>query len=49
MNPFEQKNKIVITSYQFAAKHESELVKINWDLLVIDEAHNMRNVYRNPT
>ncbi len=49
MNPFEQKNKIVITSYQFAAKHESELVKINWDLLVIDEAHNMRNVYQNST
>jgi SNF2 family DNA or RNA helicase len=47
-NPFDQ-DKIVITSYQFAAKHESELVKIKRDVVVIDEAHNMRNVYRNPT
>jgi len=47
-NPFDQ-DKIIITSYQFAAKHESELIKIKRDVVVIDEAHNMRNVYRNPT
>ena len=48
-NPFDLKNKVIITSYHFAKKHEEELVKINWDVVVFDEAHIMRNVYRNPT
>jgi len=48
-NPFDQKNKIIITSYQFAAKHEEDLIKVNWDVAVFDEAHSMRNVYRNPS
>lgn len=47
-DPFNQ-NKIIITSYQFAAKHEAEIVKIAWNVVVIDEAHNLRNVYNNPT
>ncbi len=43
--PFEQ-NHIVICSYQFAARHADELMVIPWDLVVIDEAHRLRNVYR---
>ena len=43
--PFEQ-NNIVICSYQFAARHADELMVIPWDLVVIDEAHRLRNVYR---
>ena len=44
-NPFEQK-KIVICSYHFA-KNKAEYIKlIDWDLVVIDEAHRLRNVYR---
>jgi ERCC4-related helicase len=43
--PFEQ-NHIVICSYQFAARHADELIVIPWDLVVIDEAHRLRNVYR---
>ncbi len=43
--PFEQPN-IVICSYQFAARHAEELMIIPWDLVVIDEAHRLRNVYR---
>ena len=43
--PFEQKY-IVICSYQFAARHADELMVIPWDLVVIDEAHRLRNVYR---
>jgi ERCC4-related helicase len=43
--PFEQP-KIVICSYQFAARHADELMIIPWDLVVIDEAHRLRNVYR---
>lgn len=43
--PFEQSH-IVICSYQFAARHAEELMTIPWDLVVIDEAHRLRNVYR---
>lgn len=43
--PFEQK-KLVICSFQFAARNADELMVIPWDLVVIDEAHRLRNVYR---
>ena len=43
--PFEQAH-IVICSYQFAARHADELMVIPWSLVVIDEAHRLRNVYR---
>lgn len=46
LNPFEQRDKIVICSYQFARKQESYIKSINWDLIVIDEAHRLRNVYK---
>lgn len=45
-NPFEQNDKIVICSYQFARKQEVYIKNINWDLIVIDEAHRLRNVYK---
>lgn len=45
-NPFIN-NEIVICSYNFARAKQSYLKKINWDLVVIDEAHRMRNVYKN--
>lgn len=43
--PFIQ-DKVVICSYQFAAKRAEELRKIQWDLVVLDEAHRLRNVYK---
>jgi superfamily II DNA/RNA helicase len=43
--PFEQR-ALVICSFQFAARHAEELMVIRWDLVVIDEAHRLRNVYR---
>jgi ERCC4-related helicase len=43
--PFEQK-VLIICSLQFAARHAEELMVIPWDLVVIDEAHRLRNVYR---
>jgi superfamily II DNA or RNA helicase len=43
--PFEQKT-LIICSYQFAARHADELMMVPWDLVVIDEAHRLRNVYR---
>lgn len=45
-NPFEQKDKIVICSFQFARSKEYFLRGVKWDLAVIDEAHRLRNVYR---
>ncbi|GJL94401.1 MAG: helicase SNF2 [Hyphococcus sp.] len=43
--PFEQP-AIAICSFQFAARHADELMVTPWDLVVIDEAHRLRNVYR---
>ena len=43
--PLEQ-DKIVICSFQFAARHKDELIVLRWDMAVIDEAHRLRNVYR---
>ena len=44
-NPFESEN-IVVCSYQFAHKSEHYVRSIAWDLIVIDEAHRLRNVYK---
>jgi adenine-specific DNA-methyltransferase len=44
-NPFKS-NDIVICSYQFACRKADELKKIAWNLVVIDEAHRLRNVYK---
>ena len=38
--------QIVIMSYHFAAKLEDQLITIPWDLVVIDEAHKLRNAHR---
>ncbi len=45
-NPFLQSDKIVICSYQFARAKDSYIKNIAWDLVVIDEAHRLRNVYK---
>lgn len=44
-NPFRDK-KIIICSMHFAASRAEELKEIAWDLVVIDEAHKLRNAYR---
>lgn len=31
----------VIASYQSAAKHSTRLLSVNWDLIVVDEAHHL--------
>jgi len=38
---------VVITSYNFAAKRRDILNKISWDFMVFDEAHRLRNIYKN--
>jgi SNF2 family DNA or RNA helicase len=44
-HPFEGED-IIICSYQFARKKASEINQTRWDLVVIDEAHRLRNVYK---
>lgn len=45
-NPLNTEDAIVICSYQFC-KSKAEFIKgINWDLVVLDEAHRLRNVYK---
>jgi adenine-specific DNA-methyltransferase len=43
--PFEVP-EIVICSYQFAKSKASDVHAVQWDLVVIDEAHRLRNVYK---
>ncbi|MCQ2315528.1 MAG: SNF2-related protein [Bacteroidales bacterium] len=44
-NPF-QRPRVIICSYNFAAKHKGDIVVHGFDLAVVDEAHKLRNVYR---
>ncbi|MDO6435588.1 SNF2-related protein [Flavitalea sp. BT771] len=44
-NPFTQ-SAITICSYQFARAKETFIQQIDWDLVVVDEAHRLRNVYK---
>jgi SNF2 family DNA or RNA helicase len=45
VNPFDQK-AIVLCSYQFVRSKEGYVRSTEWDLVVIDEAHRLRNVYK---
>lgn len=45
LNPFDQP-AVVICSYQFAKSKEPYVRQTAWDLVVIDEAHRLRNVYK---
>ncbi|GAD15039.1 helicase domain protein [Geobacillus kaustophilus GBlys] len=45
-NPFLQQDQIVITSYPYARNKADMIRKVNWNLIVFDEAHRMRNVYK---
>lgn len=47
-NPFDQPT-IVITSYEFATKNDIDLAKLKRDVIVLDEAHKLRNIYRDTT
>lgn len=48
-NPFDrsgQESTVLICSFHFAANKHEELLGVPWDLVVIDEAHRLRNVYK---
>lgn len=38
---------VVIVSYNFASRRKSEFAKVPWSFCVFDEAHRLRNVYKN--
>ncbi len=44
-NPLSQK-KVIIMSYHYAARLEELLLAVPWNLVVIDEAHKLRNSHR---
>ena len=44
-SPLNQKS-IVILSYNYANRIREEIRAVGWDLVVIDEAHKLRNAYR---
>src|SRR3990167_8850486 len=45
LNPIDSPN-IFIASHNFTYKNDLHVKKTTWDLVVIDEAHRFRNVYR---
>lgn len=46
LNPFDQEEAIVICSYHFARNKAPYVKQTKWDIVVIDEAHRLRNVYK---
>jgi SNF2 family DNA or RNA helicase len=44
--PFDVTDAIVITSYEFAARRADDVRLVPWDLVIFDEAHRLRNVYK---
>lgn len=45
-NPLGRDEGIIIMSYEFAARVSDTLRRIPWNLVVFDEAHKLRNVYK---
>lgn len=46
-NPMDDGKSIKICSYQFASKKAEFIQLTSWDLIVLDEAHYLRNVHKN--
>lgn len=44
--PFRSLEGPIICSYQFAKTKASEIKSVPWDLVVMDEAHRLRNAYK---
>ncbi|KQR30912.1 hypothetical protein ASF91_13640 [Rhizobium sp. Leaf155] len=45
-NPLSREEGIVILSYEYAARIADQLQSVPWSLVVFDEAHKLRNVYK---
>lgn len=44
-NPFVQENKVIIASHHFVSNMKDKVKLANFDLVIIDEAHKLRNVH----
>ena len=40
-----EKARIILTSYDYASKLMKRFPNVKWDFIIIDEAHNLRNVF----
>jgi superfamily II DNA or RNA helicase len=48
-NPFDRSAEepaVIVCSYQFAARRAAEVSVVPWDLVILDEAHRLRNVFK---
>src|SRR5271157_5469669 len=45
-NPLADTGSIAICSYNFAQAQKEAIDAVNWDLVVVDEAHRLRNVFK---
>lgn len=45
-NAFDQPDCIVICSYEYVASQKGKVSLIDWNLVVFDEAHKLRNIYQ---
>lgn len=45
-NPFLAQEAVVICSYNFASAKMQDIRLVDWDLIIMDEAHKLRNVYK---
>lgn len=45
-NPFLAQDAVVICSYNFASAKMQDVRSVDWDLVIMDEAHKLRNVYK---
>lgn len=45
-NPFNQTDAIVICSYEYVASQKDQARRVDWHLVVFDEAHKLRNIYQ---
>ncbi len=45
-HPFTSADGVVVCSYNFARAHAAVMARVSWDLVIVDEAHRLRNVYK---
>lgn len=45
VNPFDR-DEVIITSIHYASRMAEDIRQVQWDLVIMDEAHKLRNSYR---
>ena len=46
LRPFKIHDVIIIFSYQFARNKSSDVADLPWEIVVVDEAHRLQDVYK---